>query len=225
MVSRESKTSPSGSGKRRPEGEPESRPQRRNSAKKLRKSRPLDEITLKDLALAYVARFSTTGAKVEAYLARKIRERGVAEDEDGRVRELDVTGIVTRLIELGYVDDDAYAHAKSRDLTARGYGARRVEQALWAAGVEEQVRSDHVPGEAESRRAAVLLAKKRRFGPYGAVPEEDEPPEARHKRREKQVAAMLRAGHLYAHAGFIIDAADEETVEEWLEEAEDLGDI
>lgn len=141
------------------------------------------------------------------------------------MRELDVAGIVTRLIELGYVDDDAYAHAKSRDLTARGYGARRVEQALWAAGVEEQVRSDHVPGEAASRRAAVLLAKKRRFGPFGLPPEEDEPHEARHKRREKQVAAMLRAGHLYDHAGFIIDAASEEIVEQWLEEAEDLGDI
>ena len=225
MVSRESKTSSPGSGIGRPEGDHDARPERRKPAKKPRKSRPLDETSLKDLALAYVARFSTTGAKVEAYLARKIRERGVAEDEDGRVRELDVTGVVTRLIELGYVDDDAYAHAKSRDLTARGYGARRVEQALWAAGVEEQVRSDHVPSEAASRRAAVLLAKKRRFGPFGATPEEDEPPEARHKRREKQVAAMLRAGHLYAHAGYIIDAASEEIVEEWLEEAEDLGDI
>ncbi|MEM7779251.1 MAG: RecX family transcriptional regulator [Pseudomonadota bacterium] len=175
---------------------------------------------LKDLALAYVARFSTTGAKLEGYLARKIRERGVAEDEDGRVQELDVTGLVTRLIELGYVDDDAYARAKSRDLTARGYGARRVEQALWAAGVEEQLREDHTPGEAESRRAAILLAKKRRFGPFGVTPE-DEGPEARHKRREKQVAAMLRAGHQYAHAGFIIDAASTRDVDEWLEEAEE----
>ena len=200
------------------------RPEPRKSAKKPRRSRPLDETALKDLALAYVARFSTTGAKVESYLARKIRERGVAEDEDGRVRELDVTGIVTRLIELGYVDDDAYAHAKSRDLTARGYGARRVEQALWAAGVDEHVRSDHAPGEAASRRAAVLLAKKRRFGPFGTPPESDEMPETRHKRREKQVAAMLRAGHLYAHAGFIVDAATQDEIEDWLLEIEDDAD-
>lgn len=175
---------------------------------------------LRDLALAYVARFSTTGAKLEGYLARKLRERGVAEDEDGRSVALDVTGLVTRLIELGYVDDDAYARSKSRDLTARGYGARRVEQALWAAGVEEQVRADHAPGEAESRRAAVLLAKKRRFGPYGIAPEDDEPHEDRHKRREKQVAAMLRAGHQFDHAAFIVDAAARDDIEAWLEEAE-----
>lgn len=224
MVSRESKTSPPGSGLRRPEDGDDARPKARNSARKQRKTRPLDEVSLKDLALSYVARFSTTGAKLEAYLARKIRERGVAEDENGRACQLDVAAIVTRLVELGYVDDDAYAHAKSRDLTARGFGARRVEQALWAAGVEEQVRSDHTPGEAESRNAAALLAKKRRFGPYGVPPEEDEPHEARHKRREKQVAAMLRAGHLYAHAGFIVDAASQEEIEDWLAEAEEDTD-
>lgn len=197
-------------------------------AKRSKKARPLDQAALKDLALSYAARFATTGAKLENYLARKIRERGVAEDEDSdgtrRTSELDVTGLVTRLIELGYVDDDAYARSKSRDLTARGYGARRVEQALWAAGVEEQVRADHTPGEAESRRAAVLLAKKRRFGPFGVSAPTDEPREERHKRREKQVAAMLRAGHLYEHAGFIIDAVSEEIIQQWLEEAEEDGD-
>lgn len=189
-----------------------------------KKARPLDQTALKDLALSYAARFATTGAKLEGYLARKIRERGVAEDEDGRTRELDVAGLVTRLIELGYVDDDAYARAKSRDLTARGYGARRVEQALWAAGVEEQVRSDHTPGEATSRRAAVLLAKKRRFGPFGIAPPVNEPHEDRHKRREKQVAAMLRAGHLYEHVRFILEASTEDELDEWIEEGDENAD-
>lgn len=211
------KSSQSGSG---PEASQRRSERPNTGARGAKKRRPLDETSLKDLALAYVARFSTTGAKLEGYLARKLRERGVAEDEEGRVRELDVTGLVDRLIELGYVDDDAYARAKSRDLTARGYGARRVEQALWAAGVEEQVREDHAPSEAESRRAAILLAKKRRFGPFGAFPE-DEPNEARLKRREKQVAAMLRAGHQYSHVGFILDAASVRDVEDWLEEAEE----
>lgn len=188
--------------------------------KRAKKKRPLDETALRDLALSYVARFATTGAKLEGYLVRKIRERGVGEDEDGRTRELDVTGLVTQFIERGYVDDDAYARGKSRDLTARGYGARRVEQALWAAGVEEQVRGDHAPGEAESRRAAILLARKRRFGPFGTAPDDDADPAERHKLREKQVAAMLRAGHLFDHVRFIMDASGVDDIEEWLSEAE-----
>ena len=217
MVSRGSKTSSSGS----EAGRAESGDDARMTPKKRRKSKPLDETSLKDLALAYVARFSTTGAKLEGYLARKIRERGVAEDEDGRLVELDVTGLVTRLIELGYVDDDAYARAKSRGLTARGYGARRVEQALWAAGVEESVREDNAPSVAESRRAAILLARRRGFGPFGRRADEDEAPDARHKRREKQVAAKLRAGHSFETAAFIVDAPGGDEIDEWLLEAED----
>lgn len=194
---------------------------RKKTVRKPKKARPLDETALRDLALAYVARFATTGAKLEGYLARKLRERGVAEDADGRVQAPDVAALVSRLIELGYVDDEAYARSKTRDLTARGYGARRVEQALWAAGVDENVREDTAPGEADTRRAAILLAKKRRFGPFGIASEEDEPAEQVQKRREKQIAAMLRAGHKFEHITFILDAREVGEIEEWLIEAEE----
>ena len=210
MVSRESKTSSHCSASKA-------------GRRKGKRSAPLDETALRDLALSYAARFATTAAKLENYLARKIRERGVAEDEDGRMRELDVTGLVTRLIELGYVDDHAYARSRSRDLTQRGYGKRRVEQALWAAGIEEQTRADHAPGEAASRKAAKLLARKRGFGPFGRdrIVEDGEGQDARRKRHEKQVAAMLRAGHLYEHVRFILDASQPGEVEDWVIEAEE----
>ncbi|BDI60225.1 regulatory protein RecX [Qipengyuania nanhaisediminis] len=218
MVFRKSKTSrESGAGRAGERGE---RPAR-SVARTPKKKRPLDETALRDLALSYVARFATTGAKLEQYLARKLRERGVAEDADGRAITPDITGLVTRFVELGYIDDAAYARSRSRDLTARGYGARRVERALWAAGVEEEVRQDSAPGEAASRRAAAMLAQKRRFGPYAIDRGEELGRDERHKRREKQVAAMLRAGHLYEHVRFILDAEEPADIDEWLIEAED----
>lgn len=182
--------------------------------------KPLDQTSLRDLALSYAARFATTGAKLEAYLARKIRERGVAEDVDGRTLELDVPALVERLIELGYVNDDAYARMRSRDLTARGYGKRRVEQALWAAGVDEEVRAANAPGEWEGRRAAVLLARKRGFGLFGNKLDPDLPPETRRAAKEKQIAAMLRAGHGFEMVRFILDASREDEIDAWLAEAE-----
>ena len=225
MVSRESKTSSPCSGNRGEKEDGSDGPKRASARKKPKKRAPLDETSLKDLALAYVARFATTAAKLEGYLARKIRERGVAEDDEGRVRDLDVTGLVARLIELGYVDDDAYARSRSRDLTQRGYGKRRVEQALWAAGVEEQARSDNAPSEAAGRRAAMLLAKKRGFGPFSrGLRDERDDLDAARKRREKQIAAMLRAGHLYEHVQFILDTSETEDVEQWVIEAEDEED-
>ncbi|MCK0129347.1 RecX family transcriptional regulator [Erythrobacter sp. F6033] len=209
-------------------GSDSGRKERRDGAqKRVRKRKPLDQTALRDLALSYAARFATTGAKLESYLARKIRERGTAEDSDGRTLDLDVPTLVARLIELGYVNDDAYARAKSRDLTARGYGARRVEQALWAAGVDEGVREDHAPTEATAREAAALLAKKRRFGVYSDKLRADEEGEYEgglqdvnsHKLREKQVAAMLRAGHKMDHVRFIMDASAVADVEQWIQEA------
>ncbi|WP_234036135.1 RecX family transcriptional regulator [Porphyrobacter sp. YT40] len=185
---------------------------------------PLGEAQLRDLALHYAARFATTGARLESYLVRKIRERGLAEDADGRTLDIDIPALVARLVELGYVDDDAYARMRARDLGARGYGARRVEETLRHAGVEEGLRQAHAPGEAASRRAAALMAKKRRLGPWGALGEGGDPLAIR-KAREKAVAAMLRAGHQYEHARFILAASRGEDIEQWIAEAEEAEGI
>lgn len=182
---------------------------------------PLDETALRDLALSYVARFASTSARLEGYLLRKLKERGVAKGGDGRSAAIDIPALVGRLVELGYVDDAAYARMRARDLGARGYGAARVEQALWAAGVGEGIRADTAPGEAARRRAAVLMAQKRRLGPFGAGREPSADPLVNRKAHEKAVAAMLRAGHDYEHARFILAAADTGALEEWLDEAAD----
>ncbi len=195
-------------------------------ARERRQPRPLDAASLRDLALSYVARFATTGAKLEGYLARKVRERGISEDDEGRAVELDIAGLAQDFAARGYIDDESYARARSRDLTQRGYGPRRVNEALWAAGVEEQLRSEAAPGEAQAREAAMLFARKRRLGPF-AAPFGDEETEggdgaARLRLRQKRLAAMLRAGHDHAHARFILDADSEAQIEQWISEA--LGD-
>ena len=182
---------------------------------------PLTETALRDLALHYAARFATTGARLEAYLVRKIRERGLAEDGAGRSVSPDIPALVARLVELGYVNDDAYARMRARDLGARGYGGRRVDQALRHAGVDDNVRQAHAPGEAASRGAAALLAQKRRLGPWARADGAGADPIAARKAHEKAVAAMLRAGHQYDHVRFILAAREAEDIEQWLGEAAD----
>jgi regulatory protein len=213
MVSRKANSSSRGSESTREE------PRRQRGEKRVKP--PLDEAALRDLALSYAARFASTGARLEAYLARKLRERGVAEDADGRAVPVDIPALVARLVELGYVDDAAYARMRARDLGARGYGARRVEQALWAAGVNEGIRADTAPGEAARRRAAVLMAQKRRIGPFGNGRDDGADPLAARKANEKAVAAMLRAGHDYEHVRFILAAPGLGAIDEWLDEAAD----
>jgi regulatory protein len=174
-----------------------------------RQPKPLDSRAFEELALAYVARFATSAARLEAYLARKLRERGWAGDD-----RPDVGGTVARLVALGYIDDEAYARARSGGLLRRGYGQRRIGQALYAAGIGEEVREAVRPAAGEARAAALAMARKRRFGPFGDRGID-------HAVREKQIAAMLRAGHPLDSARQLVDAANVEAAEDWAAEAED----
>lgn len=179
-----------------------------------RKAKPLDQTRLKDLALSYCGRFASSAAKLEAYLKRKLRERGW--EGEG---EPDIAAIVERCVELGYVDDESWARAKSGDLLRRGYGPRRVEQALRAGGIAEDVREDSRAGERDARQAALAMVRKRRFGPFAAG--ESDVNNRDRAQREKQIAAMLRAGHGFEHVRFLLDCESEEAAEEWAWEADE----
>lgn len=183
------------------------------SGRRKRPPKPLDSARLAELALAYVARFSTSAARLERYLRRKLRERGwEGEGEPG------VGALVARYVELGYIDDEAYARARSGSLLRRGYGRRRVQQVLGEAGIAEELRERVRPGEAEARQAALALARRRRFGPFGSDPP-DKP------LREKQIAAMLRAGHPLDNVRQIVDAPSAAEAEQWAAEADDEEEL
>lgn len=181
----------------------------RNTGRRKRPPRPLNTASLRDLALSYVARFATSATKLERYLRRKVRERGWEDDE-----EPDLAALVARYCELGYVDDEAYARARGGDLLRRGYGARRIAQALGEAGIDEAVRHSVAPGEWQARESVVALARRRRFGPFFRGDMEP-------ARREKQLAAIMRAGHGFDSARRVVDARETETLDAWVEEARD----
>ena len=161
----------------------------------MRTPRPLDENSLRELALAYVGRFATTRAKLGHYLSRKIRERGWAGD-----RNPDVAALAESFSEQGYIDDSGYALAKAQALTARGYGPRRVATTLRSAGVEGEdgaAALDHC--EQDAVEAALRFANRRRFGPFATGTTQDA------KQRERALAAMIRAGHRFDVAKAILD--------------------
>jgi regulatory protein len=166
-------------------------------ASQLRKPRPpLDAAKLDELAISYVGRFATSRARLKTYLARKLRERGWAGDG-----EPPIDALADRLASLGYVDDQAYALAKARSLTARGYGSNRVRQALFVAGIgEEDSRDASELAAAEAYEAALRFARRRCLGPFASSK-----PDARD--RERAIAAMIRAGHGFGMARAIIDLA------------------
>lgn len=183
-------------------------------SRKRRSPSPLDEAGLRDLALSYLARFATSSGKLEQYLKRKIRERGVADGE----AVLDVEGVVRRMRELGYVDDEAFAQSRTAGLLRKGYGAGRVEQTLRGAGISEELREAVAPDERERRAAALAFAKKRSLGPFGTLNEPGNEPDR--KLREKQVAKLIRAGHAFDAAKALVDAMSVAEAEQWADDFE-----
>ncbi|MCF8706878.1 regulatory protein RecX [Rhizorhapis sp. SPR117] len=156
---------------------------------------PLNGERLEQLALHYAGRYATSRAKLAAYLARKVRERGWGEE-----KVPDIQALVERFAALGYVDDAGFASMRAASLTRRGYGARRVEESLRAAGIEEPEREDaHQQVVQEKWRAAEAFARKRRIGPFATEL-------ADRAMQQKQIAAFLRAGHDFDTARRFVQA-------------------
>jgi len=172
----------------------ESEPQQTRSKRRARP--PLDADGLERLGLFYAGRYATTRAKLADYLRRKLRERGWTGPGTPPIDAL-----IERFAGLGYVNDAAFAEAKAGSLLRRGYGERRVAQALRAAGIDGD---DAAPAKQEAENkaeeAALRFARRRRIGPYAEAPLDRDA-------RQKAAAAMLRAGHRLDLVRRILDAS------------------
>ena len=163
---------------------------------------PLDAEALERAALRYVERYATSRAKLAFYLQRKLRERGWEGEGEPPVERL-----VERMAELRYVDDRAFAAARGASLGRRGYGERRVSEALRAAGIgESDAEEARAQARSEAWAAALRFAERRRIGPFATV-------EADPAKREKAMAAMLRAGHPMSIARRLVSARPGEVPE------------
>lgn len=135
------------------------------------------------MALRYVERYSTTRGRLVTYLRRKIRERGW----EGEAA--DPEGLAAKMADLRYIDDRAFAEAKAGAMGRRGLGARRIGQALRYDGIEAGDAEAIAPViESDVISSALAFARRKRIGSWAR-----EAPDP--KAREKQVAAMVRAGH------------------------------
>lgn len=146
----------------------------------------LDQSALESLALRYVSRYATTKHKLASYLHRKVREKnGDADQTDA------ITEITNKYERLGYIDDALFAQNKASALQRKGYGERRIAQALNNAGISEPDQKKALLLSEQSKwDAAEKFARKRRIGPFA-------PEEYDRAKCQKLLQAFMRAGHGY----------------------------
>lgn len=168
-----------------------------------RNTRPLDVPALNALALSYLGRYATTRRRLFDYLARKVRERGWAGEG---APPLDA--VVARCAELGYVDDAGFAASRGAALARRGLGEARIAAALHASGIDAETAAPvRAAAREEGLAAALAFARRKRIGPFAdTAPDRD--------RRQRQLAALLRAGHPPDIARRVVDAAPGEILDD-----------
>ena len=172
-----------------------------------------DAASLREAALAHLARFATTEQGLRQVLDRRLRRWGVRasraglpnEDIESTIAAVSpaIDGIVASMTDLGAVDDAVYARNRAVSLTRTGRSRRAVEAHLANKGVDQNTtrealndslgeRSDSSAQEAELA-AALVLARKRRLGPFQRPDREEEDP--------------LKALGVFARNGFSRDVA------------------
>ncbi|MEF2550453.1 RecX family transcriptional regulator [Aurantimonas sp. A2-1-M11] len=163
-----------------------------------RPPKPITREWLFRAAAHYLERYSSSTANLRRVLERKVMRRAHARGEDaGSFAEL-IDEIVARFVELKLVDDRAYGEARVLSLRRRGTSTRMVAAKLSEKGVERDLVEELLAAdETSDRQAALAYAKRRRLGPYRL--------RNRAERRDRDVAAMVRAGFGFADAAAAID--------------------
>nr|WP_210274841.1 RecX family transcriptional regulator [Methylobacterium fujisawaense] len=166
-------------------------------------------------ALHYLERYSASTEMLRRTLARRVQKRARARGEDPALFTDLVTTTVARAVSAGLVDDARFADTRLATLRRRGTSSRGVSAKLAAKGVPRDVveaamlaERDALPdGEAEAieDQAARAYAKRRRLGPYRR-------PDQRAAHRDRDLAAMARAGFAYDLARRVVDLEPDDMV-------------
>jgi regulatory protein len=173
----------------------------------------MSEAKLADAAIFYLSRFASSSGNLRQVLRRKIMRSARHYGDDPEPLLAQVETMLERYIANGTLDDTAYAETQTRKLRGRGGSARIIGQRLTAKGVPSEIVAENAVSLNEpgvDRAAAAVFARRRRLGPFRTGERADH--------RQRDLAAMGRAGFGYAIAAAIIDAADSDSLDALLRE-------
>jgi len=189
------------------------RPERRPPA--------IDESALERSALSYMERFAASSGQLRRVLLRRIKRAemlGIDRAEADAARP-HIETLIARLLASGILDDRRFAEAQAESLRRRGNSGRGIRQRLAAKGldrgfVEEALGAIDTDGDTSELAAACVLARRRRLGPYRAAG-------TRRDFRQKDLAALARAGFSLDVARRVLSARDPEALDRLVRGLED----
>lgn len=166
--------------------------------------RKATETSLTNAALFYLQRFASSSENLRRVLLRRVARSARHHGTDPAEGASLVDAIVARFEQNGLLDDLTYAEARARSLHRRGASTRMIRAGLRQKGVAGDAIEAALAALAEEigdpeLAAAVALARRRRLGPHRTAGR-------RESHREKDLAALARAGFSYDIARQVIEA-------------------
>ena len=177
---------------------------------------PPDEAGLRAAAVAHLARYATTEARLRQVLARRIERWARAAGAGSDVPEIAaaraaVPRVVAALAAAGALSDAAFAASRARSLHRAGRSRRAIAAHLAAKGVPPETARSVLPEDASGElAAALLLARRRRLGPFRAAPLPPDDPAA--ARREQGVLARAGFAEAVVRRALGCERAEAETL-------------
>ena len=185
----------------------ESNEERREAPRGPRKQpRKVSQRYLENAALHYLKRYAATVSQLKQVLMRRV-DRSLKAHGGERAEAVGwVNALVEKLQRGGLINDQAYAETKAHSLRASGRSARVIAQKLRLKGVAKEVVEEKLAqatAEVSEDTAARIWARKKRLGPFRRDAG------TRQENRQRDLAALARAGFSFAIAKRIIDEKPE----------------
>jgi len=180
---------------------------------------PLTNAVLERAAATYLERYPSSAENLRRVLMRRVA-KAARVDADQAVEGIAlVEALIARYLAAGLLDDGHYAEHRAAGLARGGASRYRIRGKLMQKGVardaiERAIVTLDDRGEGSEREAAAALIRKKRLGPYRAA-------EARAASRQKDVAALARAGFALDLARRLLGAPDVAALEEMAREDQD----
>jgi regulatory protein len=170
----------------------------------MRTQKPVTAERLEKSALAYLERFATSRQNLKRVLLRKLDRDETMEPDRRAALVQHIDGLMQRYEERGLLNDKVYAEGRVQALRRRGLSGRGIALKLQVKGVARDLAAETVEAdETTDAEAALNFARRRRLGPF-------RPEDKRAEHRQRDMAAMGRAGFDYGTARGVIDGAGED---------------
>ncbi len=150
--------------------------------------RQLTATSLYNSAVHYLERYAASRAGVKAVLQRNLQRRARRGEEIPPDAPRWIEQTLEKLEKLGFLNDTAFAETKLVALRRAGASTRTIKMKLAQKGIGAATLAQVLEGdESNDEQAALAYARRRRLGPFAD-------PRTRAEKRDKHIAAMLRAG-------------------------------